>query len=67
MTHLPHVARDFSRKTLNGLTRKGIAVIGAQAVPAFQGDVYFSGVAYAISDNGTHRLLSHGAVIALAQ
>jgi hypothetical protein len=66
MSHLPSVARNFSSKTLKGLTRKGIAVIGSQAVPAFQGDVYFSDVAYAISDNGTHRLLRHGEIIALS-
>ena len=58
--------RDFSAKTIRALRIKGIRVIGTQAVPDFEGDRYFSGVAYRLDDNGAHRVRSHAEVLRLA-
>ena len=58
--------RNFSTKTVKALAAKGIAIVGAQAVPAFEGDVYFSGVAYMLDDNGTGRLRTFTEVLAIA-
>lgn len=58
--------RDFSKKTLAQLTKKGISVIGAQAVPAFDGDKYFSGSAYKLEWNGTGFLRTFDQVLVLA-
>lgn len=66
MAHNAIASKDFSRKTLSNLSRKGIAVIASHAVPAFDGDRYFSGVAYALNDNGAHKIRRHGEVMALA-
>ena len=66
LTHTAPQARDFSAATRRALLAAGVAIIGVQAAPAFEGDAYFTGTAYAVSDNGTHRLLSHREVRALA-
>ena len=58
--------RNFSTKTVKALAAKGIAIVGSQAVAAFEGDVYFSGVAYMLDDNGTGRLRTFTEVLALA-
>ena len=60
-------AKDFSHKTISQLERKQIEIIGTQAVPAFDGDKYFSGVAYHLSYNGTGFMRTHAQVIVLAQ
>jgi hypothetical protein len=44
---------DFSKKTIRQLSAKGISVVGKQAIPAFEGDKYFSGVAYELVYKGT--------------
>jgi hypothetical protein len=46
-------AKDFSKKTLSQLANKGISILGSTAIPAFEGDKYFSGVAYQLAYNGT--------------
>jgi hypothetical protein len=58
--------KDFSNKTLKQLSRKGISVIGSQAIPAFEGDKYFSGVAYQLEWNGVGFIRTHSQVIVLA-
>jgi len=47
------------------LLKSGIALIGLQGVPAFDGDVYFSATAYVVSDNDTGRVLSYAEVMGL--
>lgn len=66
MSHNLIAAKDFSKSTLKTLADRSIFVIGAQAAPLYAGDWSLSSVLYAVADNGTHRLLSHGDVIALA-
>lgn len=58
--------RDFDRKVIAALRRKGIKVIGTVAIPAFEGDTTFSGRAYRLDDNGTHKIRSHSEVLELA-
>jgi len=57
---------DFSKKTLRQLSNKGITVIGSQAMPAFEGDKYFTGVAYNLVWNNTGFIRTHSQVIVLA-
>ena len=64
---LPMAALDFSASTRRALARKGIAIIGAQAAPAFDGDSTFSGRVYRLTDNGAHKLRTHAEVMGLAQ
>lgn len=52
--------RNFSKSTLKALALKGIEIVSSQAIPAFEGDVFFTGVAYLLSDG---RLLDYSAVI----
>lgn len=44
--------RDFDKKTILALLKKGVEVVGTQAVAAFEGDRYFSGRAYEIVIGG---------------
>jgi len=36
----------FDKKTLNGLAKKNIQVVKSQAIPAFEGDLFFTATAY---------------------
>lgn len=57
--------RDFSRKTLNALTRKGIAVIGTTVIPNPASDLPFASGerGYKIDDNGCHRIWTFSQVL----
>ena len=57
---------DFSKKTLSSLAGKGVTVIGSVAVPAFEGDKYFTGVAYQLNNNGQMIVRFHHQVLAMA-
>lgn len=61
-----NIQRDFSKKTLKALATKGVSIIGSQAVPDFDGDRYFSGVAYKLDCNGTGCLRTYSQVIVMA-
>jgi len=58
--------KDFSKKTLSQLSKKGISIVGQQAIPGFEGDKYFSGVAYNLAYNDTGFMRTHDQVIVLA-
>lgn len=58
--------KDFSKKTLNALARKRIQISGSTSVPGFEGDKYFSGVAYNLVWNGIGFIRTHSQVITLA-
>lgn len=60
-------SKDFSARTRSLLSSKGISVVGTQAVPAWDGDTCFSGVAYMLSYNGQGFLRTHSQVVCLAQ
>lgn len=59
------LASHFSSKTLKSLSRKGVEVIGTMAVPAFEGDVYFSGTAYQLKVNGGLIIRTHSQVVVM--
>ena len=58
--------KDFSAKTIKQLTSKGISIIGTQAMPGFEGDIYFSGVSYKLQFENKMFLRNHSQVIVLA-
>lgn len=57
---------DFSKKVLAALSKKGISIVSSVAVPAFDGDVYFQGVAYNLVWNGTGFIRTYSQVNTLA-
>lgn len=60
------VMKDFSKKVLASLSKKGISIVGSVAVPAFEGDVYFSGVAYQLVWNEIGFIRTYSQVEAIA-
>lgn len=54
---------DFSRKTIAALARKGIKLVGLQAIPTGRFGEYDRG--YRVSDNGTGKVLTFNEVLAL--
>lgn len=67
MAHHPNFSRDFSVAVRNSLTRKGIAIIGLQAIPG-HGDMPWANSerGYCLDDNGTHRIRTRTEVISMA-
>lgn len=60
------ISKDFSKKVLTALAKKEISIVGSQAVPAFEGDVYFQDVAYILVWNETQFLRTYSQVNVLA-
>jgi hypothetical protein len=58
---------DFSKKVLALLAKKGIEVVSSTAVPAFEGDKYFTGTAYVLVWNETQFLRDYRQVETLAK
>lgn len=58
--------KHFSKKVLALLAKKGVSVIGAQAVPAFEGDRYFTGTAYQLVFNGASFMRTYSQVETMA-
>ena len=54
---------DFSRKTIAALARKGIKLVGLQAIPAAGFANYERG--YRLDDNGCGRVVTFNEVLAL--
>ena len=46
-------SKDFSKKVISQLAKKGVTIVGATAVPAFDGDTCFSATAYILNAKGT--------------
>ena len=59
MIHHPIASADFSKKTLKGLTQKGIRIIGIQMIPG-DGPMPMANAtkAYCIDNNGTGQVIS---------
>ena len=55
------MTRDFSRKTRNALTRKGISIIDVGLA-----DVYAMSRTYTVNDKGTCKVWSHAQVLQAA-
>jgi len=58
--------KDFSKRTLAQLAKKGISILSACAVPAFEGDQYFSGTAYTLVYEGRSFIRTHYQTIVIA-
>ena len=60
---------DFSKTTIRNLSRKGITLIGLQAIPDMSSAMPFANAdtGYRVNDNGTHRVLTFREVLALAE
>lgn len=61
-----NASSDFSKKVVSQLSKKGVTVIGKTAIPAFEGDVYFSGTAYVLDAAGTQIVRIHRHVCQMA-
>lgn len=63
----PHFsAKDFSAAERRALLKRGIRIVGSTAVPAFEGDRYFSGRAYMLDIEGKGCLRGYMEVCAIA-
>jgi protein-tyrosine-phosphatase len=58
--------KDFSKKVIDKLRKKGIEVVGVQAAPLDEKDVYFSDKVYKLSVNGNGMIRTHSQVIVMA-
>lgn len=60
---------DFSRKTLAALARKGISLIGLQAIPDMASAMPFANAArgYRVNDNGCGRVWTFSQVLEAAR
>jgi hypothetical protein len=61
------VKRHFGLKTLNSLSRKGIRIIGMQALPDADGSFLNSETGYTVDDNGTGKVLKFREVLEAAR
>lgn len=61
-----NLSQDFSAKTISRLAKKGLSVVGKQAVPAFDGDQYFTGTVYQLTDGTKSVLRSHRHVLTIS-
>lgn len=60
---------DFSRKTLSALARKGITIVGLQAIPDMSSSMPFANAArgYLVDDNGCGRCWTFNQVMEAAR
>jgi hypothetical protein len=60
---------DFSKKTIAALARKGIRLVGLQAIPDMSSSMPFANATrgYIVDDNGTSRVLTFNEVLELAK
>jgi len=61
--------RDFSRRTLNALARKGIAIYGLCTIPAANDPMPFANGerGYKVNDNGCGRIWTFAEVVEAAR
>ena len=59
--------RDFSPLTIKALAALSIFVVGTQAAPAYDGDVYLTGRVYKLDNDGCGMIRSHAEVLELAR
>lgn len=60
---------DFSRKTIAALARRGIRLVGLQAIPDLSSAMPFANATrgYLIDDNGCGRVWTHAQVLEAAR
>jgi hypothetical protein len=61
------MASHFSRTIVRQLARKGIIISGGQAAPAFDGDIFFTAIAYGLVKDDCRFLRSYSEVVAIAE
>jgi len=59
--------KDFDPKTIALLEKKGVQVVGVQAMPLFEGDKYFGGQCYMLSFNGQGFMRTHSQILIMAR
>lgn len=61
--------RDFSKATLAAIARKGITLIGLQAIPNMASDMPFANAerGYVVNDNGCGRVWTFSQVMEAAR
>jgi hypothetical protein len=59
--------RHFGRKAISTLARKGIRVVGLQALPDERGNFLNSTTGYVVDDNGCGRIWTYFEVVAMAK
>jgi hypothetical protein len=61
--------RDFSSKTLRALSRKGVELVGVQALPDMSSDMPFANAerGFVVADNGTARVWTFAQVLGAAK
>lgn len=64
--HHPIASKDFSRKTLTALSRKGVAIGGATLAPGADGSYANGERAYALIVDGCQYLRTHSQVLVCA-
>lgn len=66
MTKTNHrAAKDFNRKLVNELNKRGVFFVGSTWVPGTDGTFANGERAYNLDDNGTHRVRSYAEVKAM--
>jgi len=58
-------SKDFSKKTIASLAKKGVVIIGATAVPMFEGDTTFAGTAYVLNAAGCQIIRTYNQVVVM--
>lgn len=61
-----YLVNHFNAKTLRKLAKKGITIVGVQAIPGWPGDTCFTGRAYSLDNKGMYQMRTHAGVLALA-
>lgn len=61
------MASHFCRTIVRQLARKGIVVSSGQATPAFDGDKFFTAIAYGLVKDNCRYLRFYSEVIAIAE
>lgn len=60
-------SKDFNPKIIRQLSAKGVSIVGTQAIPAFIGDKYLSGIAYKMVYRDTGFLRTHPEILSMAE
>jgi hypothetical protein len=60
---------ELSKATVRALAKKGVAVVGRQALPDASSSMPYANASrgYVLSDNGVCRVRSHAEVLAMAE
>jgi hypothetical protein len=57
---------DFNKITIRKLAKKGISIIGKQALPGLNGSFLNPITGYVVDDNGVCKVLTHSDILRIA-